>query len=138
MGFVGFVYTFILVGVATEYISAVFLLPTNVILGLPIILTGIVITIDGWKTTMRTKNGWSFAISIWNTFAIIHDINVWFRSVQMLGEIGGFKGLMKIAVDDDSDVKIKVILLVTTGVIGAVMIVYGLHKVGRESVHGYV
>jgi hypothetical protein len=138
MGYVGFVYTFILVGVATDFISEVWLLPTNVFLGAPIIVTGIVITIDGWRTTFRTGSIFGGAISIWNTFAIIHDIRVWFRSLSVLREVGGVKGIVEIAVDDDSDAKVKVILLGIVGVVLATLVVYGLHKAGRESVSGNV
>jgi hypothetical protein len=131
MGYVGFFYTMILVGIVTNYLPREWLLAANVYLGAPIILTGIFITIHGWIQTIRTRSITSGLVSVWNTFAIIHDIRVWLYSVRALKDIGGLKGLWNIADDTDSK-KAKIALFGLLALVLTTLIIFGLFRAGQN------
>jgi len=127
IGFVGMFYTFILVGVVVGVLGQEFLIATNVVLGIPLIGAGIVITVHSWMQVWRERRWWQFAISIWNSFAIIWDITVWIRSVQALGSIGDLGSLLK-----GGDARVKAIMFLIVAFILTCLISIGLFKVGME------
>jgi len=131
IGFVGMLYTFVLIGVATNILGQEFLLGSNVILGLPLILAGIVITVHGWVQTIRHRSFWHGLISVWNTFAVIWDIRVWIQSIQAVGQLGGFKGMFS-ELKKDRDYKIKAIIFGIVAVAGTALISIGLFNMGRK------
>jgi len=131
LAFVGFFYTFILVGVAIGVLSEVFMLGTNVVLGAPIILFGIVITVNGWIQAIRERSIVGFLVSIYNTIAIVWDLRVWFASLKIMTELGGLKSLASAAGESD-DNKVKVILFLAVGLIVTTLIVVGLFNAGKR------
>ena len=104
-----------------------FLIGTNVILGLPIIAAGIVITIHGWHQAIKNRSFLGGAISVWNTFAIIHDIRVWIKSFEVFKDIG-IGGMFK----SNEDSKGKVALFVILAVVITALISVGLFNAGRR------
>ena len=127
IGFVGMLYTFILIGIVFGLVPETYLLAANVILGLPLISAGIVITVQGWIDTIRNKNFLGGLISIWNTFALIWNIKVWIDSFKAIKEIG-IVNLLK----TDNDSKAKVVLFLIVAVIMAGLISFGLFMVGKK------
>lgn len=132
MGYIGFFYTMILVGILVDLIPSVYLLPMNVFLGIPLIGTGIVITVHSVLQAWRSRSLGDILVAIWNTFAIIHDIRVWFRSVALLREIGGVKGMIEITSDLDDNKKVAIVLYTVVALVLTTLFMYGLHRAGRE------
>jgi len=127
IGFVGLLYSFVLIGVLTNYLPETYLILSNVFLGIPLIGAGIVITIQGWIDSIRHRSIFGILISLWNTFAMFWNIKVWIDSVKMLSEIGIGKAL-----EGDGDSKIKIIIFLIIALIVAVAISFGLFFVGEK------
>lgn len=127
IGFVGMLYTFILIGVAFGFLPETYILAANVFLGLPLISAGIVITVQGWIDTIRNRSFLGGLISIWNTFAMIWNIKVWVDSFKMIKDIG-LGNVLK----SDSDSKAKVVLFLIVAVAIAGLISFGLFRVGKQ------
>lgn len=127
IGVVGMLYSFVLVGVLTNFLSSGWLIASNVFLGAPLIAAGIVITIDGWRNAIKTKSFWGILINIWNTFAVIWDIRVWFDSVKMMNDAGGLGSLLK----SDRDSK-NATMFIVVAVIMTALISVGLFLKGKD------
>lgn len=128
IGSIGMLYTFIIVGVATNYLNSEWLIASNVILGAPLILAGIVVTINGWYETIKNRSVLSGIISIWNTFAIIWDIKVWIESFKILKDTG-FGNLFS---SNSGNSKDKAILFILISAIITAFISVGLFRVGKN------
>ncbi len=128
LGFAGMLYSFVIVGIIFNLIPETYLIATNVLLGFPIIVAGIVITINGWIQSLRRRSILGFLINIWNTFAIIWDIRIWFNSLGELKEMGGMTSLLK----GDNDSKGKAILFLIVAIILTCMISIGLFITGKK------
>ena len=128
IGFIGMLYTFVLIGIVFGLVPETYLLAANVILGLPLIAAGIVITIQGWIDTIRNRSFLGGLISVWNTFALIWNIKVWIDSFRAIKELGIVNVLKS-----DNDSKAKVILFLIVAVITAGLISFGLFKVGKKT-----
>lgn len=127
IGTVGMLYTMILIGVAIGILGEPFLIGTNVILGFPIIMAGIVITIHGCRQAIKERNFLGGAISVWNTFAIIHDIRVWVKSFEVFKDIG-ISGMFK----GNGDSKGKAALFLVIAILLTALISIGLFNAGRK------
>lgn len=127
IGFVGMLYTFILLGVVFGFLPETYVLAANVILGLPLISAGIVITIQGWIDTIRNRSFLGGLISVWNTFALVWDIKVWIDSFKAIKDMGIANVLRT-----DNDSKAKVVLFLVVAVVIAGLISFGLFKVGKK------
>ena len=126
IGYVGFAYTIVLIAVATGYLGTEWLVATNVYMGLPLLLTGIIITAHSVMQAIRTRSISSILVSIWNCFATFHNIRVWFASVKYLKELGGLKKLLK------SDSKKSIYMVLLVGFIMSTLVIYGLFRHGEE------
>ncbi|MEM5834863.1 MAG: hypothetical protein QXQ69_03390, partial [Candidatus Aenigmatarchaeota archaeon] len=131
LALVGFYYTFILVGIALNILSTQFLLPINVIVGLPIILLGVVITINGWIEAIRTRSLRGILVSIYNTLALLWDINVWIRSFESIKDMGIIESLIE-SVEDSKDSS-KAIIFLVIGLIITALVVVGFFYAGKKT-----
>ena len=78
----------------------------------PLIGSAIIITIESWIVFFREKSLVNGGITVWNTFATIHDT---YRAINSFGTIcktvfSGFGEIFKSNGDDD-EIKVKIILL---------------------------
>ncbi len=128
---VGFYYSFILIGVGIGVLGVEFLWGSNVILGLPIISLGVVITIDGWIKAVRQKSILAGLVSIYNTFATIRNIRVWMYSLRMLSKMGGLKAMIK-GLKGGGRGKGKAILFLIVAAIITLLFIIGLFYAGRK------
>lgn len=124
LGFVGMMYSFILAGIGLGYVGEEFLLASNVILGIPIIGFGIIITIESWMIAVKEGGFWNYLITIYNTVAMGWNIFAWIKSFKEVGGIGDALGEMA---DDGND---KVMIIVAF--IGGLVLSYSLFKLGRK------
>ena len=141
MAYTGLLYTAILFGIVIEYLPQEWLLVANVYVGLPMILSGIIVTLMQLITTYRliqearrTGKGWRWValyvlVDLWNLFATFHNIRVWIQSVQMLREVGGIKAVYNIA--DDSSGKTKIVLYLLLSALITLFIIVGLFQIGK-------
>lgn len=123
LGFVGLTYSFILAAVALGYLGQQYLLATNVILGLPIIVFGIIITIDSIIIAYKKKSFWSVAIALYNTVSTAWNIFIWMESIK---EVGGFGEAASDLADEDARVAVLV------AAVAGLVISYGLFQLGRK------
>lgn len=123
LGFVGLTYSVIMAAVALGHLGQQYLLATNVILGLPIIIFGIIITIDSIIIAYKRKSIWSVAIALYNTVSTAWNIFVWMESLK---EVGGFGEAASDLADEDARLTVLV-----AGIAG-LLISYGLFQLGRK------
>lgn len=125
-GFVGMAYAFVLVAIGLGYLNPEYLLPTNVILGVPLLASGAVILVQSWVALIKNRSIGNFLVTLWNTVAFAWNVKVWLDALDATG------GMVPAAGDllDDDDA--FVVLLVAV-VLGAFLSL-GLFQVGRESV----
>lgn len=128
---VGLYYSFILIGVAVGVLGVEFLWGSNVILGLPIVFFGIVITIDGWIKAIEQKSILAGLVSIYNTFATVRNIRVWIDSLRILSKMGGLKAMIK-GLKGRGRSRGKAILFLMIAAIIALLFVIGLFYAGRK------
>ena len=117
---VGFTYCYSIVLGALLYITGIF--PKEVFtfmmsfvyiaIIVPLIGSAIIITIESWIVFFREKSLVNGGITVWNTFATIHDT---YHAINSFGTVlktvsGGFKTIFESNGDDD-DIKVKIILL---------------------------
>lgn len=131
MALAGFYYSLILLGVALGILSVEFLVGSNVILGLPIIFFGIVVTIDGWRKAMEQKSILAGLVSIYNTFATVRNIRVWLNSLRILSKMGGLKAMIR-GLKGGGRSKGKAILFLIIAAIITLLFVIGLFYAGRK------
>lgn len=134
LSYAGFAYTFILIAIGFGVISEEWLLAANVFIGGPIIVTGVVIWIHGIITTVQERSLGGGLVSVWNTFAIIHNVQVWFESLSMLKEMGGLGGLLKSTDDDDSAVVVVALL----AVILSTLFCFSLFRAGAQKSREFI
>jgi hypothetical protein len=128
VGVVGMLYVVVLVAVLLGYLPEDFLIAENVILGIPLVCAGLVITIDGWRQTLKYKKWWMILISLWNSFAMIWDIIVIVRSLSEFG--GALKGIAKFG--EDSPGSVRVIIFVAIAAAAAGILAVALFIAGKD------
>lgn len=123
MGFVGLTYSFIMAAVALGYLGQQYLLATNVILGLPIIVFGIIITIDSIIIAYKRKSIMSVGIALYNTVSTAWNIFVWMESLE---QVGGFGEAASDLADEDARAA------VLAAAVAGLLISFGLFQLGRK------
>jgi hypothetical protein len=134
VGVVGMLYTVVLVAVILGYLPEAFLIAQNVILGIPLVCAGVVITVDGWRQAIRTKKWWMFAISLWNTFAMVWDIIVIIKSLSSFGS--ALKEIAKFGKESPSSARVFIFLglaLLAAGVLAVALFYAGMDFAERHA-----
>lgn len=94
---------------------------------IPILTTGLLITIESWRVAMRERDLLSMGVAGWNTLAQVHNI---YSAVSNVGEI--FSKVSDFFSSDDDDISstlmAKVLLLVAIGLLGGALTTVWLVK----------
>jgi len=116
VGVVGMLYVVVLVAAILGYLPASFVIAENVILGIPLVCAGAVITVDGWIQAIRTRMWWMVLISLWNSFAMVWDVIVIARSLSSFGQ--AIKDIAKFGEDSSGSARILIIVGIAAAAAG--------------------
>lgn len=123
-GFVGVGYAFVLTGVGLGFASTDLILATNVFIGIPMIVLGIMFAYDAWMHYRETGSKMAAIAAVWNTAATFWNIAIYIRSFK---EVGGFSGAAKEVAENGAAV-------IAAAAILSAIISYAMFKLGGRVV----
>lgn len=108
------------------------------LVAVPILGTGLIITLDAWAAWRRSRSLGDLALAgydTWaqahNTYVVVRHLGGAMRSAEGLFE--GSSGGVDADIDEEGTVALVVILLVLAAVIGGALITWGIVKVARDA-----